>query len=249
MSRFAGKKVVITGGSSGIGLATAKRIAAEGGELLVTGTNEQRLADLAASEPSIHVLKNDARDLAGSGTLGSEARRLFGTIDAAFLNAGTGAGGSLLGDITVEAYRNSLDLNLGGMVFAAQALAPLMQSGGSILMTSSTAKDRGFMGAALYSASKGAVRALARALACELAPKGIRVNALSPGPTDTDFFARLGLPQDAIAEMEQALRDSNPLGRMGSAEDVAAVATFLLSEEARFVTGSDYAVDGGQAQL
>lgn len=246
MTRFAGKTIVITGGSSGIGLATAQRIVAEGGQVLVSGTNPEKLA--AVRSQSLHVVENDAADPAAAKVLASEAQRLFGEIDGAFLNAGIGAGAPL-DKITPDLYRRLMDLNVGGVLFGAQALAPLIRSGGSILVTASAAKDKGMAGAAIYSATKGAVRSMVKGLARELAPRNIRVNTVSPGPIETPFFERLGRPPEQLEMLHKHIASTNPMGRMGTMEEAAAVAAFLLSNEAGFVTGSDYAVDGGEAQL
>ena len=248
MQRFRDKSVVITGGSSGIGLAAAKRIMEEGGSVLITGSNQARLDGVAAELPGVHILQNDAARPEAADALAQEAGRLFGKVDALFLNAGVGAG-SPLGHITPEVYRNIMDLNVGGPLFGTQAMAPLLRDGGSILITASIAKDKGLPASALYGATKGAVRSLARGFAYDLAPRQIRVNTLSPGPIATDFFSRLGLPEEQLAAVEQHMAGSNPLGRLGTVQEAAAVAVFLLSDEASYVTGSDYFVDGGQAQL
>lgn len=248
MSRFSNKAVVVTGGSSGIGLATALRIVAEGGRVLVTGSDGDRLQAVQAAHPGIATLVNDAAQPDAGQALAAEAIRLFGQIDAAFLNAGVGAGAPLE-YLTPDTYRHVIDVNLGGPLFATQALAPILRDGGSILVTASIAKDKGMPASALYAASKGAVRAMVRGFARELAPRRIRVNTISPGPTETDFFKRLGLPDEQLAMVQQHIAAGNPLGRMGSAEEIAAVATFLLSDEASYVTGADYFVDGGEAQL
>lgn len=248
MQRFKDKSVVITGGSSGIGLAAAKRIMDEGGSVLITGSNKARLDGVAAELPGVHILQNDAARPEEADALAQEAGRLFGKIDALFLNAGVGAGAPL-GHITPDVYRNIMDLNVGGPLFGTQAMAPLLRDGGAILITASIAKDKGLPASALYGATKGAVRSLARGFAYDLAPRQIRVNTLSPGPIATDFFNRLGLPEEHLAAAEQHMAGSNPLGRLGTAQEAAAVAVFLLSDEASYVTGSDYFVDGGQAQL
>jgi NAD(P)-dependent dehydrogenase (short-subunit alcohol dehydrogenase family) len=248
MSRFTNKALVITGGSGGIGLFAAKRIAAEGGKVLVTGTNAEKLAAARAIHSSIHTLENNAADLKAADALAVEAKRLFGEIDGAFLNAGVG-GGALLGSITPEAFHQLMDLNVGGPLFAAQALLPLLRPGSSILITASVAKDKGLAGAAVYSATKGAVRSMARALARELVSRPIRVNTISPGPIESGFFERMGRPREQLELIEKRIKASNPMGRMGTVEEAAAVAVFLLSSEASYVTGSDYAVDGGEAQL
>jgi NAD(P)-dependent dehydrogenase (short-subunit alcohol dehydrogenase family) len=244
--RFAGKTVVVTGGSSGIGLATAQRIVTEGGRVLVTGTNAKKLAAVATE--SIHVLENDASDPAAADELAAEAERLFDRLDGAFFNAGVGAAAPL-GHITPELYHRLMDLNVGGVLFGAQALAPLMREGGSILVTASVAKDRGMATASLYSATKGAVRSMVLGLARELLPRKIRVNTLSPGPIETPFFERLGIPPEQNAAIESHIKSTNPMGRFGTMAEAAAVAAFMLSDEAGYVTGADYTVDGGESQL
>ena len=248
MKRFEGRAIVVTGGSSGIGLALARRIVADGGQVLVTGTNAEKLAAAAALHSHIHTIENDAADPSSAGVLAVEANRLFGKIDGAFFNAGIG-GVVPLDKITPEFFYRMFNLNVSGPLFGAQALVPLMKAGSSILITASAAKDIGLPGAAIYSASKGAVRSMVRGLARELAPKSIRVNSVSPGPTETSFYERAGRPKDQLDAFAKYIASNNPLGRLGKAEEAAAVAAFLLSDEASYVTGSDYAVDGGEAQL
>ncbi len=248
MSRFENQTFVITGGSSGIGLYTALGIAGEGGRVLVTGTNSDKLKAAEAAHPNIHSLINDAADFADADKLAEAAKHLFGNIDGVFLNAGMGSGAPL-GQITPELFHSLMNLNVGGVLFGAQALAPLVKDGGALLITSSAAKDKGMAGAAVYSATKGAVRSMTKALARELAPRNIRVNTLTPGPIATPFFERLGRPPEMLEKITNHIKATNPLGRMGTPEEAAAVAMFLLSGQASFVTGADYAVDGGEAQL
>jgi NAD(P)-dependent dehydrogenase (short-subunit alcohol dehydrogenase family) len=248
MGRFSDQSFVITGGSSGIGLATARRIVAEGGRVLVTGTNDKRLEAAKALHHNIHTLKSDAADPAAAEVLANEAKHLFGQLSGVFLNAGFGVL-SPLGSITLELFRKQFETNVAGVLFGAQALAPLVKRGGTLLLMASGAKTNGMPGSALYAGSKGAVRSITLVLARELAPRGIRVNTISPGPIDTHFHERLNIPPEKLKELEAALQAAIPLGRIGKVEEAVAVATFLLSDEASFVTGADYPVDGGEAQL
>jgi NAD(P)-dependent dehydrogenase (short-subunit alcohol dehydrogenase family) len=248
MGRFSDQTFVITGGSSGIGLATAQRIANEGGRVLITGTNDKRLAHATALHSNIHGLRSDAADPAAADPLAAEAKRLFGELNGVFLNAGFGVL-SPLGSITLELFRKQFEVNVAGVLFGAQALAPLVKSGGSLLLMASGAKTKGMAGAALYAGSKGAVRSITLVLARELAPRGIRVNTISPGPIDTHFHEKLNMPAAMLKEMDAAFKKMIPLGRVGTVAEAAAVASFLLSSEASFVTGADYPVDGGEAQL
>ncbi|WP_066554707.1 SDR family NAD(P)-dependent oxidoreductase [Croceicoccus bisphenolivorans] len=245
--RFEGQSFVITGGTNGIGLGTARRIVTEGGRVLVTGRNPERLAAAEAIE-GVHAIANDAADPAAAPALAQAARDLFGTVDGVFLNAGMGVI-SPLSDITEELYRKQFDLNVGGVLFGAQALAPVIKQDGCMLLMASGVKTKGIPGAILYAGSKGAVRSIAMVLARELKPQGIRVNTISPGPIETDFHGPASNDPGQAEEIAELLRAMIPLGRMGRLEEAVAVATFLLSNEATFVTGADYPVDGGEAQL
>lgn len=248
MMRFKDQAFVITGGTSGIGLAVARRIIEEGGRVLATGSNPDRLHRLRDAVPGVAVFLNDASDLNAAGALAAEARRLFGMLDGVFLNAGV-ATGAMNSPLTTEGFRRLMDLNVGGPLFGAVALEPLVRDRGSILITASIAKDRAFPGHTLYSATKGAVRAMVRGLARDYAPRGVRVNAISPGPIETDYYSRLGWTPDQLDVVKARIRSTSPFGRLGTPEEAAAVALFLLSDESTYVTGSDYAVDGGMAQI
>lgn len=243
--RFAGKVIVITGGTSGIGLQTARRIVDEGGTVLVTGNDPHKLASLP---DDISGLQIDSSDLTSATALGEAARARFPAIDGLFLNAGIG-GVAPIGEITPDFYRRLVDINLGAPLFVIQELAPLLRDGSSILMTTSAAQNKGISQTALYSATKAGVRALARGLARDFAGRSIRVNCVSPGPIDTGFFHHSGRSELQVAALHDRIGATNPTGRLGTTAEVAAVATFLLSDESTYVTGSDYSVDGGEAQL
>lgn len=246
--RFQNKTVLITGGTSGIGLATAKRVIAEGGDVVITGSRQESLDHAASELPGAHLLLNDAGDPAAAETLAGAVRSQAEALDAAFLNAGFGRFHPL-DAATSEEFDAHFNVLVKGPLLQTKALAPLLRDGGSVVLNTSVVNNLGLPGAAIYSAAKGAARTLTRALARELAPRGIRVNAVSPGPIGTGFFARTGMSQAEIEGMAQQILAQVPLGRFGTPEDIAAVAAFLLSDEAAYVTGSEYVVDGGMSEL
>ncbi len=248
MSRFEGKKVLVTGGTSGIGLATAKRLAAEGAQVAVTGTNAERLRAAEEAIPGVLAIQNDAADPTAAEALGQEISRHWGALDAAYLNAGFGRFAPLE-EVTAEDFDGQYAVNVRGPLLHAKALSPLLSEGGALLLNTSVARDMGLPASTIYSSTKGAVRTLVRVLARELAGRQVRVNAVSPGPIASDFFARTGMPEEAQQEVGASILSQVPLGRFGTPEEVAAVATFLLSEDASFVSGSEYVVDGGMTEM
>ena len=246
--RFADQSFVITGGSSGIGRATAARIVAEGGRVLATGTNAGKLQAAAAEIDGLQTLVNDAADPGSAAQLAEAAKQHFGQLDGVFLNAGYGVFAPHT-DITAEQFDQQYQVNVRGVALHAGALSPLVKEGGSILITGSVAKWLGMEGGVLYNSTKGATRTISRVLAKELAVRGVRVNELSPGPIGTDFFDRVGMPEEDAEQMAAGITQQVPMDRFGEPGEVAAVACFLLSRDASYVTGSDYVVDVGMTMM
>ncbi len=248
MGTYDGKRVVITGGTSGIGLATAKLLLEQGARVLVTGRTQKAL-DAAREElgKNAIVMASDATVLTDIEALAARAKSELGRVDFLFLNAGYGTFAPFEG--TSEAvYDEMFNLNVKGPYFAAQKLAPLMPPGSAIVLTTSAANVKGIPMLSAYGAAKAALRSLARSLAAELLPRGIRVNAISPGPIDTPVMDRTGMSREQIEQVHQQLVGSNPMKRFGRPEETAKAAIFLAFD-ATFTNGHELPVDGGMTQL
>jgi NAD(P)-dependent dehydrogenase (short-subunit alcohol dehydrogenase family) len=244
MNRLSGKTAVITGGATGIGRAAAKRFIEEGAFVFIFGRRQKEL-DVAVAElgPNARAVKGSVADEADLDRLYAAVKKERGNLDIVFANAGTGSV-LALGKITVEHLDETFDTNVKGTILTVQKALPLMSKGGSIILTGSSAGTTGAPGMSAYSASKAAVRNLARTWAEDLKGTGIRVNVLSPGATATE------LAKESLGEEGQKFFASmTPLKRMADPAEIAAAAAFLASSDSSFMTASEVAVDGGLAQL
>lgn len=247
MNHFEGKKILITGGSGGIGKATALQLAEKGAHVLVTGTNRTKLEDVQSAHENIKAIENDASDPQAAEKLAETVKEHFGQLDAAFLNAGFGKFAPHT-EVTAELFDQQYNVNVRGPILQAKTLSPLIKDGGNILVTTSVATYLGMDGGILYNSTKGAMRTVVRVLANELAPRKIRVNAVAPGPIGTDFFDRTEMGDDEQEQMTEQIKQQVPLGRFGEPEEVAAVAMFLMSDSASYVSAAEFVVDGGMTQ-
>jgi NAD(P)-dependent dehydrogenase (short-subunit alcohol dehydrogenase family) len=243
------KVAFITGGTSGIGLETAKLFQAEGARVIVTGTNPGRLeaAGKALGDNAL-VLSVDLRKPAEIERAVEEVRARYGRIDVVFANAGAGTAAPLE-SVTPEQIDEQFSLNVSGLFFTIQKTVPLIPKGGSIVVTTSFLNAVGTPGLSILSATKAAIRSLVRSIGAELAPRGIRVNAVSPGPIATAFHTKLGLTDAQLTETATAIQARVPLQRFGEAVEIARTALFLASDDSSFTTGAEIVVDGGLTQF
>ena len=249
MNRFQDKVVLVTGGSSGIGLAAARQFVAEGAHVYITGRRQRELDEAAAAiGHAVTAVRADASSAADLERLYQTVRANHGRIDVVFANAGRVVMGAL-GEISEAQYAEQFDLNVKGVLFTVQMALPLMSKGGAIVLNASIATLKAYPGSSLYGASKAAVRAFARGWALDLKDRGIRVNAISPGPTETAVLEASGMNAEQVEQTKAHLASTIPLGRMGHADEVARATLFLASDDASFMTGSELFVDGGIAQV
>ena len=245
MERLNNKTAVITGGTTGIGFATAKLFIREGARVIITGRNEARLQNAVKElgEKAIAV-KADVRSLSELDALADRVREEFGKLDILFANAGIGYF-SPLEQVDEQFYDNQFDINVKGVFFTVQKLAGLFSEGASIILNASAVNAKGVATGSIYFATKAAVRSLARSLAAELGSRHVRVNTLSPGIVRTEFQNKLDLPQEVFEGFIDVVTQTAPLHREGEVEEIANAAVFLASDESSYMTASDLVVDGG----
>ncbi len=249
MKRLEGKVAVITGGNSGIGLATAKRFLDEGARIAISGRSQTTLDEAAkALGKDVLVVQADVSKLADADKLFSAVEKRFGKIDILFVNAGV-AKFVPMEAVSEAHYDEQFDINTRGAYFTIQKALPYLNDGASVVLSSSVVSHQGVTNGSVYAATKAALRSFTRSLAAELVGRNIRVNAVAPGPIETPIFGRTGLPQEAVDEFKESVVASVPMKRFGQPEEVASVVAFLASSDASYITGVEIGVDGGKGQI
>jgi NAD(P)-dependent dehydrogenase (short-subunit alcohol dehydrogenase family) len=249
MSKLSNKVAVVTGGSSGIGLATARRFIADGAQVVITGRNQGALdaavAELGDRATGIH---GDVAKLEDLDRLFAQIQEQFGHVDVLFANAGI-ALFAPFETVTEEHFDSLFNVNVRGLVFTVQKALPLLSEGASVILNASVVAQSGLPNTSIYSATKAAVRSLGRTLAAELSPRSIRVNVVSPGLIETPFWGKVGLSQDEVDAFGAQVVQQTPLGRPGKPEEIAGTVAFLASDDASYFTGADLVADGGMIQV
>jgi NAD(P)-dependent dehydrogenase (short-subunit alcohol dehydrogenase family) len=249
MAKLEGKVAVITGGGSGMGLATARRFVEEGAFVYITGRRQTEL-DKAVSliGRSVAAVRGDVSDLADLDRLYAKVAEEKGKIDILFAGAGI-IGPQPLADTTEESFDKVFAINARGLAFAVKKALPLLSDGGAIIVITSIAESKGIPGLGAYSATKAAVRSFVRTWTAELKDRRIRVNAISPGPIDTPIFGQMAPTEEAANQARAQFAAAVPFGRLGRPEEIASAALFLASDEASFIAGVDLPVDGGMSAI
>jgi NAD(P)-dependent dehydrogenase (short-subunit alcohol dehydrogenase family) len=248
-NKLQNKVALITGGTTGIGLATAKRFAEEGAQVVVTGRNPETLAAARRDlNGQVEVLESDAADESQIADLFKKIAQKHKHLDVLFLNAGVALFAPLPAARLAD-FDTMWNVNVRGPWLALKHALPLLSEGAAVIVNTSVVNRKGMPGTAAYAATKAALRAIVRVASAELASRKVRVNAISPGPIDTPIFGKSGLPAPEIADFRKGVASRVPLARFGTADEVASAAVFLASGESSFISGSEIAVDGGFAQV
>jgi len=237
------KVAVVTGGNSGIGYASAKKLIENGVEVVITGRDEERVSK-AALELNAKGIVADVTDLNAIDNLVNEVKSLYGKVDILFVNAGIFIPAPV-GSISENTFDDLMDINFKGAVFTTEKFLPILNDGASIINLSSINAYTGMTNTAIYGASKAALNSYTRTSATELAPRKIRVNAINPGPTMTPIFDKTGMEEEQINALAAMMKERIPLKRFGKSEDIANLVAFLASDDSSFITGSEINIDGG----
>lgn len=243
MSTLNGKVAVVTGGNSGIGYATAKKLKQQGAKVIITGRSIEKV-EAAAAELGVKGLVADVSDLSAIDNLVDLVKNEFGKVDILFVNAGVFQP-TPIGNISEEIFDNQMGINFKGALFTTEKFLPILNDGASIINLSSVNAYTGMPNTAVYAASKAALNSYTRTAATELAPRKIRINSVNPGPVSTPIFGKTGMQEEQINGFAEALQNRIPLKRFGQPEDIANLVAFLASDDASFITGSEYNIDGG----
>lgn len=245
MSDLTNKVAVVTGGNSGIGYATAEELIKRGAKVIITGRRADAVQEAATNLGSGTIgITASQSSLSDIDSLVTQVKEQHGSIDTLFINAGV-ATFVPIENLQEEDYDNIMDINLKGAVFTLQKFLPLLKEGSSVTFLSSINAHTGMPNTLAYAASKAGLNSVMRTAAYELSPRKIRVNAVSPGPVETPLFGKIGMPQEAVNEFGQAMGNRVPLKRFGNATEVGKLVSFLSSDDASYITGSEYVIDGG----
>jgi len=243
MSFLNGKVAVVTGGNSGIGYSTAKKLKEDGATVIITGRSAEKVK-AAASELGVKGIVADVLDLSAIDAAVNQIKHENGNVDILFVNAGIFAPAPI-GQISEEMFDNQMGINFKGAVFTVEKFLPILNDGGSIINLSSVNAYTGMPNTAIYAASKAAMNSYTRTAATELAARKIRINSVNPGPVYTPIFSKTGMPEEQLNGFAKAMQNRVPLKRFGQPEDIAELVAFLASDRASFITGSEYNIDGG----
>lgn len=243
MNDLKDKVAVITGGNSGIGYAAAKQLKEQGAKVIITGRRKEAI-EKAAQELGVTAVTADQSKVSDIENLASKVKEDFGTVDILFINAGI-AGLGTIEQTSEELFDSIMNVNFKGAYFTLSKFIPILKDGASVVFLSSNTASMPGPGASVYSSSKTALNSVMKSAALELAPRRIRVNSVSPGPTETEVMKKVGLDEATVKGIMDVVVDKIPLKEMGKAEDVAKMVSYLSSENAKFITGADFIMDGG----